>query len=187
MTTDEYIAKLRKTAEDIDSGKALFLATSTLLAAMQERIFTDGKNSDGIGIGEYNDSDPIYVNPITARKDFPTNGKTGKDTFKSGKKHTTGYFESYKSFRDNQGVETKFVNLKLTDELFLNFSSGVRRVNNNEYNIVVTKKVNVDKVDGNEDRFGKIFNATKQERLLVNETYLKELRFWKTGAVIIFS
>ena len=167
MTVDEYVSKLRTQASEIESGKPLFLAVSTTVASMSKRIFTDGKNSADGQIGNYNSSDPLYIDPVV--------GKTGKDTFKDGKKHKTGYFESYKAFRGKIGRRTDFVNLNLTNELKLNFESGTRRISNTQYDLIVTKKINVDKVDGNEERFGTIFHTTQKEKELYLLTYKQEI------------
>lgn len=172
MTTDEYIQSLRKKVAEIESGKALFLASSTATKDMVKRVFTDGLNTENTKIGDYNSTDPIYINPDTSPKKFPTVGKTGKSVFAStGEKHKTGYFDSYKAFRGKIGRETSKVNLQLTGELKSDIENGLQRISNTEYVLKLKRQVDADKIAGQEKRFGLIFHFTKQERENFQNTF----------------
>ena len=173
MTIDEYRDKIKKQAEAIISGKAVFTAASTTVSHMSTRIFVEGKNSNGTQIGNYNTTDPLYVNPLVTKKKFPLKGKNGNEKFKSGKSHKTGYFDSYADFRKEVGRPVAFVNLVLTSDLKKNFDAGVVRINDFEYDLILTRESNVNKADGAEDRFGVIFKTTKEEK----ELYYRTLAF----------
>lgn len=165
MTTDEYIQSLRAKVTEIESGKALFLASSTATKSMVLRVFTNGLNSQNENIGQYNSTDPLYIDPNTSPKKFPTVGKTGKSVFAStGEKHKTGWFESYKAFRGKIGRETSKVNLQLTGELKSDVENGLQRISNTEYVLKLKRQIDADKIAGQEKRFGLIFHFTKQER-----------------------
>lgn len=153
MTTAEYISKLDRQLSAIEDAKFLLPCVGAAHARQVERVFTNGINALGAKIGQYNSSDPIYVNPNSSPKGFPTTGKTGSDTFKDGRKHKTGYFDSYKAFRQAISRETGFVNLRLTEDLKIDFTNSLT-LSGNVYQTGVRKKTNADKVDGIADKYG---------------------------------
>ena len=178
MTIDEYIQKLRDASLEIDLGKPLFLASSSATAQMVTRIFVKGQNETGKTF-RYNDSDPLYVNPVTSPgKKFPTKGKTGSDTFKSGKKagqkHKTGWFESYKDYRDTIGRPTEKINFDLSGELRSDVTGGLRRVNNNEYVLQIRRDIDVKKRSGIDDRFDNVLGINKEEEATFQRVYKDE-------------
>jgi len=85
----EFIVKLEGKAKDPNILlKPLEIAAFTTTAKMGERIFDDGLNAMGAGIGQYSTT-PMYVNPNTLTvggKIGVPRGKTGETRFKSGKK-----------------------------------------------------------------------------------------------------
>lgn len=104
------------------------IVASTMKAEIGSRIHEEGKAADGSKIGEYNATDPLYVNPKNqAGISFPTIGKTGKDTFKGGlkkgQKHKTGYFASYLAFKNAIGRnKIGTVNLSLSGQMSNQFT-----------------------------------------------------------------
>src|SRR6478736_5963469 len=112
MTTNEYISKLNSKIAKFKTGLSIGIAAQDTHVKMVERIFEEGKTADGEQ-KQYNDSTPLYVNPNNSPKKFPTKGKDGKAKFKNGEKHKTGYFDSYKAYRDKIGRDTDKVNLTL--------------------------------------------------------------------------
>lgn len=179
MTPDEYIKKLQRVVTNIKLfQRPLVLAASSTMAQMGQRIFDDGKKTDGSDIGEYS-TEPIYVSlkanpkptgePIGKPKGKAKRGesvfKTGK---KAGQKHTSKYFpEGYKGYRANIGRTTDKVNLSLTNELRLDFSNQNTNKPHElaplQYAILLKKPINQDKRAGNEERFGEIFTISKSE------------------------
>lgn len=179
MTMDEYIAKLRKQRDEIDAGKPLFLATSTVVSDMSERIFTQGKNIAGDTFA-YNSTDEIYVDPVTSPgKKFPPKGKTGKTTFATGKKagqeHKTGWFASYKSYRDTIGRPTAKVVFNLSGELKSDFENGLKRITNNEYELVLKRDIDAKKRSGLDERYNTVFEVSQKEKDDFNRYYTEEV------------
>ncbi len=161
MTTNDFIKILRKKVEVIKSGKLVKIAAQDTHVKMSERIFDENKNASNGKIGEYNSTDPIYVNPNNSPKKFPTLGKPN-DKGKR-KKGETGYFESYKAFREKIGRQTQEVDLKLHGRLQSDWSKGVKEITPLIYSSGVNQD-NYDKVKGAEERYGNIFGLTKEEK-----------------------
>lgn len=93
------------------------VATS-MLGVVKNRIHEEGLAANGTQIGQYNATNPLYVNPLKAPRAFPVKGKTGKVRFKStGAPHKTRFFESYKAFRQQVGRPVDKVNLSLSGQL----------------------------------------------------------------------
>ena len=164
MTTQEYIRSLNAKISKLKTGLPIAIAAQDTHVKMVTRIFDEGKNTEGSEIGKYNSTDPLYVNPNNSPKKFPTKGKTGKSKFANGESHKTGYFESYKAYREKVGRETEHVNLTLFGILRNDFGKGVVKLSNVSYISKVSQKENKDKIDGAEDRYGDIFKLSKEER-----------------------
>jgi hypothetical protein len=164
FSTEGYIQEQRRRLAELLSGKAMGIAVQNTHVKQMERIFEEGDNSKGGNIGKYNSTDPIYVNPSTSPKSFPTKGKTGKTKFQDGKSHKTGYFESYKEYRQKIGRETGSVNLVLSGQLQSDLSNGLKKISPSNWVAAIKNPANKDKIDGAEDRYGKIFDLTKKER-----------------------
>ena len=177
MTFKEYLTRINKLLTKDIASQPFALAVSTVHADMSKRIFTDGKNTQNARIGRYNTTEPIYVNPnLSPGTKFDPVGKTGKSTFAStGEAHKTGYFKSYKNYRAKIGRPVGKVDLQLSDQLKINFENGVVKINNFEYDLIVTD-LSKDKIDGNEERFkSEIFQMTKQEKENFDKYYEDEL------------
>lgn len=159
MTTQEYISRQRAKLEKLKTGVAVGIAAQDTHVKMVERIFDDGKKASG-GKNKYNSTDEIYVNPKNAPRNFPTKGKDGKAKFNNGKDHKSGYFKSYKAFREKVGRQTQFMDLKLFGVLESDFSKGVIKLSDMSYASKVTNEANVDKVDN----FSEYFKLSKAER-----------------------
>lgn len=104
------------------------VATS-MLGEVKTRIHEEGKAADGSDIGQYNTTNPLYVNPKNSPRGFAPIGKLGATKFKStGKPHKTKYFDSYKDFRVEIGRPVDKVNLSLSGQL------------NNQFVVIATDK-----------------------------------------------
>lgn len=199
MTTDQFLEINKKLFADIiERDIPLQIASQDTHAMQVTRIFVNGETSQGllIGKGRYNDTDPLYVNPIGAPgKGFTPAGKPfafgktkgGKEkTVRAttrlvkgeSKKHTTRWFPSYKAFRDEIGKETSLVNLELSGDLKSDFSNRERpiKVNVHEYVSGLKRDDSVKKVDGfkNKPYYGNIFAPTKEEQQNFQHIGLKE-------------
>jgi len=169
MTTDEFIKKLNKQAAGIEKfNKPLNEAVKSIMSLQSKRIFLEGKNSDEAIIGNYGDKE-IYVNPTKPNKwSFPTKGKEGKDTFKNGNKHKTGYFKNYIGFKTTVGRNRKLktVDLFLTGQLHRQWANSevvgkaqAIRINQHNY-ITQLSDENQNKVE----RYGRVFNLSVREK-----------------------
>jgi hypothetical protein len=171
MTSAQWAAKEKARFETLSVCFGRVVAD--VHALQTQRIFVDGQNSQNTGIGSYNTTDPLYVNPANAPKKFPTKGKTGKSRFKNGKPHKTGYFKSYSSFRQAQGRQTAVVDLRLSGMLFRDYASSLLRLDN-KWIAGVKNKENAGKINGAIKKYGAtVFKLTDSERKILNERAAK--------------
>lgn len=164
MTTDEFNRNLDLKLAQIADAKFLLTSVSEVHARQVKRIFELGLSGDGGKIGQYNSTNPIYVDPDKSPKKFATKGKNGETEFKNGKKHKTGYFDSYKAFRGAINRETSFVNLRLTENLKFDFTNSLT-LSGGDYITGTKRKENSDKVDGIAGKYGvETFELSASER-----------------------
>ena len=183
MTIDEFNLKLKQALAEIQANDVpLRLAAYSSLAEVSLRIFTKGGNADGGQIGQYNSTNPIYLNP---KKSFggsklgTPRGKTGETQFKNGKPHVTVYLDSYKDYKSILGKPSGggFVNLELSGDLKSDFENGKvptpQQSGPHEYFVSLKRPINNDKRDGLEAKYGKIFALTNQEV----ENFIEDIKF----------
>jgi len=183
MTIEEFNRKLKEALLEIQANDVpLRLASYGSVAEVSLRVFTKGGNADGGQIGQYNSTDPIYVNPKKAfggSKLGTPRGKNGDTTFKNGKPHATVYLDSYKDYKAILGKPSGggFVNLELSGDLKSDFENGKvptpTQLGPHEYAVQLKRNVNIDKVAGLESRYGKIFALTNQEV----ENFIEDIKF----------
>lgn len=183
MTIDEFNLKLKQALAEIQSNDIpLRLAAYGSVAEVSLRIFTQGGNANGGAIGQYNSSDPIYINPKKAfggSKLGTPRGKNGDTQFKNGKPHATVYLDSYKDYKAILGKPSGggFVNLELSGDLKSDFENGKvptpTQLGPHEYAVQLKRNINIDKVAGLESRYGKIFALTNQEV----ENFIEDIKF----------
>ena len=188
-TVTDYVKKQKRKLENLKTFTVPFLvAVKTTVAEQGTRIFVKGKDSSGGTIGQYNDSTSLYVDPNTApgqaSKLKPPTGKTGKTIFAStGKPHKTTYVKSYKGLRQTLGFNVSFVDLQYTgtlrNDFFNSKTEGVAtptKISDTEYQVKLKNKTNPAKVEGLQDKYGKIFDLTKTERKRFFEFLDKEFQ-----------
>lgn len=89
MTIREFQAKLERKAKNIKTfAVPLKLAAFSTTAQMGERIFDDGRTTEGTTIGKYDDT-PMYVSMLANPK--PKGAPTGKPSGKTRKKKVTKF------------------------------------------------------------------------------------------------
>lgn len=180
ITVAQFSAKIDQKIRELNSDRILRTAVFAVNEARIKRIFEKGQNSGGGKIGNYNSTKPIYVSPEDAPRAVNKRGKTGK-AIKSG------YYPSYKVFRQAMGRESGFINLRLNNELQSDLANaqlsktssaiaGVNpiKVSNTEYNVTLKKPINQKKIEVLEGRFGNILRHTKKEIDLFHEVIRKE-------------
>lgn len=184
-TTQDFIRKQRKVLSNIKRiNKPLQVAADTAHKDMVQRIHRNGEKANGSKIGSYNSTDEIYVDPKTSKKSFPLRGKiSASSTFKNGKKRKTGFFESYKAFKQATGRKTGFINLVQNGDLELDFSNRGKttKVNQTKRIASVDRQDNIDKAEGAESRFGKIYDLTLKEIKKFEDVLQKELELALSG------
>lgn len=180
MTIREFQVSLENRVKNLRVfTDPLRFAAFDVTSRMGERIFDDGKKTDGSSIGQYS-TKPIYVNPdVLKEMKVPGNigvpmGKTGEIKFKTGKKkgerHKTKYLAGgYKELRNKLGRQTSYIDLTLSDELKFDFGNQQdpaepRKANELEYQIRLDKEINQKKRGGMEERFGNIFTPSEAEK-----------------------
>jgi hypothetical protein len=201
MTTDEFIAKQdAKIKAIIRENKPLEIAVKSAMAIQAKRIFLDGKNAEGVIIGEYSDNE-IYVSPNANKglPNFPLNGKPDSEGKTSDTKKTvydintkvkkrinvksgggdrkTGYFKNYLAFKKTLGRNKRIqtVDLFLTGSLLRNWANAEALVKAQAKKISQNKYV-VALTDLNfkkAERYGNVFGLSKTEK----DTFLKVIQF----------
>lgn len=164
MSTQEYILSLREKFDILKSGQAVGIAAQDTHAKMTERIFEDGHNAQDSEIGGYDSKNPLYVNPKNAPRNFPVKGKNGDAKFEDGKPHKTGYFTSYKAYREAVGRQTSKVDLVLFGNLQSDFGKAVIKLDDLKYASSVSRVDSSNKIKGLEKKYGNIFRVTPKER-----------------------
>lgn len=184
MTLQQHMDKMRELVERLDNvDNAVFIASSTALADMSQRIFSEGQSVTG-GKFQYNNHDPLYVNPEKAFGNTsglkPPTGKFGNKKFKSGKPHKTTWVESYKSLREKVGRESGFVNWEATGDLKFEVenrgTNTTTKESDNVYVVKVNSEENTGKLSGLMDKYVGVFQISEKERLKYVEVLTDELR-----------
>ena len=183
MTIEEFNLKLRQALAEIKANDVpLRLASYSSVAAISKRVFTDGGNANGGAIGQYKSDGGIYINPKKAfggSKLGTPRGKNGDTKFKDGRSHVTVYLDSYKDYKAILGKPSggAYVNLELSGDLKSDFENGTvptpQQRGPHEYFIGLKRQVNVDKVSGLEQKYGKVFALTNKEV----EEFIKDIKF----------
>ena len=201
MTVADYQNILRNQIKTLKSDKIMKLAVYSVNQRRIERIFQDGKTSQGIRIGEYNSTTPVYIRPEDAPKAVKLGGKPqaikGKSfkrstavSFKSTEKNPeTAYYPSYKAFRKAMGRETGFVNIRLNNRLQSDLANSTIskattnladnkpiKVDNHRYIVTLKNQENIDKIQYLEKRYGSIIDLTKTEVSFYHDILEKEFR-----------
>lgn len=196
---EQYHERLRDLAERAGerlSTRVILVSATKLLASMKNRIFRDGKATDGSAIGSYS-TEPFYASRsrFIQKGAFRPQGKAGeKANIKTKvfdvttrkaknvvikKDHTerkTMYLkDGYKQFRDVQGRSTDTVNLQMKGDLNLSYT-----LQEQDDAIVIgfNNELQSKKRKGLEKHFksetGTIFPATKEEKDLYSQSVVEE-------------
>lgn len=165
LTPAQFSAQLRKQADQLADGKALQIAAQTVHAMRVERIF-----DKGIDGAKYSDRSPIYISAKNSRS-----SKGGK-------------FENYGAFKSAIGFDGSKVNLRVTNDLQSDFANSdtnsgtgkpdsgkVIQVNNSLCVEELRSEKNVDKWNGNIERFGDFGEFTTEEKETFDRVLLLEL------------
>lgn len=180
MTPEEYANKMNERfAAEQQALELAFLSTvKDAVGNMGVRIFEEGKNANGGTIGKYKSNKDLYVSDSKSPRAGNHKGKPNEE----GKSKTikTTYYESYESFRKQQGRESGFVNLRLFGRLMSDFFNApvsdkvpteAQPIKAGEFQYYTrVRDENIGKMQGAENKYGRIFSHTKQERERFNKT-----------------
>lgn len=163
MTILEFIDGLDdiKAARVLDS--ILLPAANRVISQFKRRIFNDGEAASGAKIGNYSTEPAGVSRRQFVKKSTFIGGSGGGDTmqFKGG----------YKEFRQLQGRQTAFVDLRLSGSL----ENSIQLVKDGENAILIaiTNEAEAKKARGNEKRFSKvIFSLSESEKKTFSEALL---------------
>lgn len=173
-TIPEFILKLDKIITDKNLLIPFERAVRSVHAEMTTRIFSKGLNTSGAKMGQYDNSKEIWASDKNLRKKGTHKGKPNE----AGKRKTikTSYYKSYKDLRQQQGVESNFVNIRMTNDLQSDFANAEMSKTSNAiakatpvkvseliYQFTLKRDLNAKKKEGMEDKHGEIFKLTKGE------------------------
>lgn len=180
ITVAQFTANMNAKIKELQSDRILRLAVYAVNEKRVERIFEKGQNSAGGKIGSYNSTKPIYVAPEDAPRAVNKRGKTGKSI-------KSGYYPSYKAFRQSQGRESGFVNLRLNNELQSDLANAQLsktssalaaskpiKISNTEYQVTLKKDINIKKRKGLTAKYGEFLEHTRQEIELFHKVIREE-------------
>lgn len=186
LTLQQYLDKIkRQNVALMKENVPLQIAAQTTHALITNRIFHEGRATDGGPIGSYDNTNEMWVENDQLRRAGTNKGKTGEPI-------KTSYYKSYKALKRQQGFNADVVNLRMKNELQSDFASGkIDSIGQNsdavpkvetykkspqEYQIRLSKQINVDKMEGAEKRFSKrIFAHTEDEKKQFRNVARKEL------------
>jgi len=152
------------------ADKAKIAGVNYLKARYTTRIFTEGRKTDGGGIGRYSTT-PTYVSIAGSRAKYGSQvrtsalsprGKNSTDsTFKNGRSRKSQYFEDgYAGFRAQVGRQTERVDLNLTGNLRDSVEIGTR---NNGLGIEIRDGENARLSQQLESKYGNVFEPSDKE------------------------
>lgn len=175
MTTKEWITNNERMLKLIQQSKFMLPIIQPTHNLQVERIFDKGIAGDGKKIGDYsNEKTGLYVNPRFAIGSFSGEGKYGEKVFKNGTKHKTKYFDNYKGYRQYIRKETGFVNLRLTENLKIDYTNSLR-FSKGTVTTSVNNEDNVGKFQGSVDKYGeRTWTLTTEELTKLNDRFGRE-------------
>lgn len=187
---EEYTKALNKRIKLLQTSEKQFaLVVNGTHAEIVDRIFGEGKNEKNSQIGKYSTKPTLAgAKSFTTKSGFNkiAGSKTKRKklewvTIRSGGKQVN-LFEvpgGYKQIRSLDGSQTSFVDLTRSGELKSDFAKAAQRLGPFKYATGVRKDINSKKIEGNEKRFGGIFQPTKKERGFHSEQVSKLLaKIW---------
>lgn len=187
---EAFAAKLESLVKELDDKMPDAISAQIMVeleAQHKQRIFGEGLNSEGEKIGEYSKKSGYYSKDLFIRKsafkpgvkaylsistEIKINKKTGKVTAGKEVRHVnkdkmkTMYLQGgYSEFRDIQGRQTEFVNIKFSGSA----ERGIGIVKVGDAVLYGTRDLKESKkLLGNVERFGDFLSLSKEEQLFIN-------------------
>ena len=176
-TPEEFQQKILEKQRSLDIVKVVVFPVATAtFDKYRQRLFGQGVKGDGTKTGRYS-TKPMYASKSAFRNTggFKPQGKVGKGKKKNGQPYKSMYLpQGYKQLRSVQGLETTFVDLQYTGDLFTDFSK--LKIVNDSVVAGVSREINKKKISGLSKRFGNsLFKHTKDEREFFTKEAQKRL------------
>jgi hypothetical protein len=120
MTTDEFGNRLIMARQALEQlpGQAAQVNAQEILGRLLRRIFNQGRAADGTKIGKYDDTKKQKFLSDKARPSLNKRQQKKLDAAEDG--------VTYKELRELRGLQTEYVDLQFTGELFESLQIGVR-------------------------------------------------------------
>lgn len=170
MSFEAVNIRLHEIAKNLDAQMPDVIAVQVmneLSAIHKKRIFGEGINTDGGKIGEYSTKSAYVSKDKFIRKGaFKPHGKPDKNGKKSTKNKTMYLAKGYSEFRDIQGRQVQFKNLKLSGSLERNIDV-LKFGNSTLYG--TTDSVESDKFQGLESDYNAFGLSTNEKEFLKSE------------------
>jgi hypothetical protein len=154
-----WAERVKKRMTDTVIQESLRVAARDVLPEMAIRVFDKGQNGEGKEIGQYS-TKPIYISKKATPK-IVGGRQTPKSIFYAG---------GYREFKGAIGRGTK-VNLKLFGRFQQAFLSMGEKLSGKSITLILKDKLDIDKKDGNVDRYGDMFEMTKSELARTTRTF----------------
>lgn len=177
----QMLNRIQQMEQDLEP---LILAATSTVSEMGERIFEEGRASNGGKIGKYSNKGGFW----TEIDKLPKKPKKFRKKTKDGERV---YYPSYVALREEMGRQTNFVDLRFSGRLAMNFlgssvsSTGrdisgmkaeVKKLEKKNTVGITLRPENFEKAEDNEARFKKvIFGLTKNERKAFRHVFKNEV------------
>lgn len=195
-TPEQYNEMIQKKLRDLNVAEVVVLpAAIDALDSFRQRIFMAGEMADGskTGGGKYS-TEPFYASKKAFKNTgaFKPQGKNAQKNkagaLKKGEKYRKDGIErksmylggGYKELRAIQGMETSFVNMQYTGDLFTDLTK--LSIQGDSVVLRVSRKENIDKIKGLEKKYGtQLFRHSDEEVAEFVKKTEKELINYLTG------
>lgn len=164
MTILEFINVLNDIKAERVLDSILLPAANRVISQFKRRIFNDGEASSGAKIGNYSTEPAEFSRRQFVKKSTFIGGSDSDDD-------TMQFEGGYKEFRQLQGRQTAFVDLRLSGSL----ENSIQLVKDGENAILIaiTNEDEAKKARENEKRFSKvIFSLSESEKKTFSEALL---------------
>ena len=156
-STSAFLRQQLKNFKDASQAdKVLREAAINATSAVLDRVQQEGRKSDGSSL-------PPYDSGRTISMASPIGKKFGEIATKKQAKAfgDRASFSSYKEFRQKLGLQTAYMDLTLTGDMFLSWMPVP--ISNTAYGVAFTKAEQAKIAGYLEERFGAIFELSNEE------------------------
>lgn len=162
----KWAEKVKKRMTDTVIQESLRVAARDVLPEIAIRVFEDGKDGKGNEIKNRKTQKTGYsTKPIYISKKATPRIAGGRQTPKS-----IYYKGGYAEFKESIGIGSK-VNLRVFGRFRQAFLSMGERLSGKSITLILKDQLDIDKKDGNVERYGDMFEMTKSELARTTRTF----------------